>query len=182
MSHLERNFDRLFRQHYRLVCLYFIRLGARPEEASDLAQEVFLNAYGALDEFRGESSEKTWLFSIAKNKWRNWLRDKSRHKRSAPETPIDQLLDEGWQPIESTETADPLKGSIVSERQQKVLDAINSLPPRMRRCLMLRVAQDKKYREIADVMQISIQTVRSQLSQGRDHLKTLLNDYFEDVQ
>lgn len=180
MSNRERNFDRLFRQHYRLVYLYFIKLGAQPEEASDLAQEVFFNAYGALDEFRGDSSERTWLFSIAKNKWRNWLRDRSRHKRSAPETPIEELLDEGWQPSEPLEKADPLQGTIVSERQQKILDAINSLPPRMRRCLMLRVAQDKKYREIADVMQISIQTVRSQLAQGRDHLKSLLNDYSED--
>ena len=180
MSHQERDFDRLFREHYRLVRLYFTNQGAPREEAADLAQEVFTNAYSAFEKFRGESSERTWLFSIAKNLWRNRLRDRARLKRNAPEAAIEDLLEEGWEPENDPETVDPLADTIENERQKVIREAIESLPPRMRHCLMLRVGQDKKYREIAEVMQISIQTVRSQLAQGRLQLRSILDDYFEE--
>lgn len=181
MTVQSKNFDQLLRRYYRLIVLYFINRGVDREEAFDLAQEVFTNAYTGLLRFRGDASERTWLFSIAKNVWRNWLRDGHRLKRDAPETPIDDLLEEGWEPPNPKSNFDPLTGTLENERVRKVWDAINTLPPRMRRCVMLRVGQEKKYREIADVMQISIQTVRSQLSQGRDQLRQLLGDYFEEL-
>jgi RNA polymerase sigma-70 factor, ECF subfamily len=182
MSEKQRDFDRLFRQYHRLIVAYFVHRGAGRDEAADLAQDAFANVYSGLHGIRDETSERSWLFSIARNVWRNHLRDQSRLKRDAPETPLDDLLAGGWEPTNTREVSDPLTGTLENEKQKKVWDAISSLPPQMRRCVMLRVGQDRKYREIADAMQISIQTVRSQLSQGRDHLRRLLAEYFEDLQ
>ncbi|MDA8019827.1 MAG: RNA polymerase sigma factor [Thermoanaerobaculia bacterium] len=180
MSDTQRDFDRLFRQYYRLVFLYLRNRGLDEDKAADLAQETFMRAYQGLAEFRGESSPKTWLFSITRNVWRNHLRNRSRLKRNAPETPLEDLREDGWEPSDEDQVVNPLQDTIEIEEREQIWEAIGKLPPRMRRCVMLRVGQDKKYREIADVMQVSIQTVRSQLSQGRTQLQGLLNDYFEE--
>ena len=59
-------------------------------------------------------------------------------------------------------------------------DAMKDLPPQMRQAVFLRVTRDMKYREIADVMHVSIETVKAHLYQARQHLRNRLADYFTD--
>lgn len=81
--------DELFRRHHRRVGLWCLRFGADRESALDLAQEIFMRAYQALDSFHGSAKFSTWLYTVARNHCINAARSRSRR----PETELgDNLL------------------------------------------------------------------------------------------
>ena len=183
MPEPDEEFRRLFVQYFQLVFSFFYRRGFPREECSDLAQETFLRAYRSLGRFRGEASLETWLFQIATNLWRNEVRYQMAEKRAGFEVSLEGELEKGY-PISAdrrlpceTQPSSQLDELLTAERQRKSREALDALPPQMRRCVLLRIDQNLKYREIAAVMQISIDTVKSQLSQARDRLGTKLAHY-----
>jgi len=182
----EESFDELFERYYRPVSYFFANRGFSPEECRDLAQETFLGAYRGFERFRGEASVETWLFKIAGNIWRNALRSLSAEKRDAPEVSLGGLAEEGREiaddePGRAAKEHHPLDAALADERVRLLRRAVGELPAKMRRCLLLRIDQDMKYREIAAVMQISIQTVKSQLFQAKERLKEELSDHFPEL-
>ena len=76
----------------------------------------------------------------------------------------------------------PLDRLIAEERLQQLREALLDLPPQMRQCVLLRLDQELKYREIAEVMNIAVNTVKSQLAQAKDRLRTRLEESFTDFQ
>lgn len=181
----DASFEPVFRQYYRLVHSFFTKRGFTPEEAEDLTQEVFLRVYKGRESFRGESRFTTWLFQISANVFRNELRDRSAQKRDHTEVRLDDgTLGNETEQLEdhSGEGADPARKAIWVEAKEKLREALSDLPPQMRRCVELRVYEDLKYREIAERMGVSIDTVKAHLFQARQILKEKLGDYFEDFQ
>jgi RNA polymerase sigma-70 factor (ECF subfamily) len=180
----EGSFHRIFNQFYGLVFSYFTRKGFSTEESQDLVQETFLRVHKSLGTFRRESRFETWLFQITANVYRNTLRSQSTRKRDAPEVSLDDVFETGAGGGEPAVAADlptgPLDDLLAGERAQMLHDALNELPSQMRRCVLLRVDQDLKYREIADLMRVSIDTVKAHLFQARQLLKVKLGDYFAD--
>ena len=165
--------EELFREHYRSVLGFFGRRGCSPEEREDLTQETFLRAYRAFDGFRGEAEASTWLLTIATNLWRNRLRDAGAGKRLGAEVSVDD-----WQVPAPGEL--PQEQLIASERRRRLRSAIDELPPRMRRCVLYRVYQDRSYREIADLLGVTEATAKSQVSRARARLRAkLVADYPE---
>jgi RNA polymerase sigma-70 factor (ECF subfamily) len=67
---------------------------------------------------------------------------------------------------------------LAGEQRAVLRQALAELPPKMRRCVLLRIDQDLKYREIAALLRVSIETVKSQLSQARDRLEAEVGRYF----
>jgi len=170
--------EELFRRYYRPLLAFFGRRGFSAEESRDLAQETFLRVYKNWASFRGESSEVTWLFQIATNLYRNTIRSRSTLKRDRPEVPLEASDGE---PVvadrdDGKETA--LETILSVERTKKLRDALEELPPQMRQAVFLRVDGDLKYREIAELMSVSIETVKAHLYQARQHLRDKLADYF----
>lgn len=167
--------EELFRRYYRPVVAFFQNKGFSTEESRDLAQETFLRVYRYRERFRGESSEVTWLFQIASNLYKNTLRGLQAQKRDAEEVSL-----------ESTDVKDPeseddaLELMLAGERSRLLREALEELPPQMKKAVMLRVTNDMKYREIADEMDVSIETVKAHLYQARQHLRDRLSDYFTD--
>lgn len=167
--------EELFRRYHRPVVAFFLHKGFGTEESRDLAQETFLRVYRYWERFRGESSPVTWLFQIAANLYKNTLRSKATQKRDAEEVPLD-----------STDATDPetdddaLELMLTAERSQLVWESLEELPPQMKKAVMLRVKEDMKYREIAEEMDVSIETVKAHLYQARQHLRDRLSDYFTD--
>jgi RNA polymerase sigma-70 factor (ECF subfamily) len=165
----------LFPRYYRPVVAFFQNKGFTREESRDLAQETFLRVYRYRERFRGESSPVTWLFQIAANLYKNKLRSLAAQKRDAEEVPLD-----------STDARDPeseddaLELILTEERSRLLREALEELPPQMKRAVMLRVTSDMKYREIAEEMEVSIETVKAHLYQARQHLRDRLSDYFTD--
>lgn len=181
-SEHERTFERLFQRYCRPLRAFFSNRGFSPEDCRDLTQETFLAVHKGLGRYRGDASEETWLFSIAANVWRTRLRRKSTGKRLGTEVSMTLMAEEGQElPPERGSSADPLGDILREERAILLKQAIEELPVQMRRCVFLRIEQDMKYREIAVIMQISIDTVKSQLFQARARLRKQLGDYFDDL-
>lgn len=165
----------LFKRYHRPVVAFFLHKGFSTEESKDLAQDTFLRVYRYRERFRGESSQVTWLFQIAANLYKNKLRSLAAQKRDAEEVPLD-----------STDARDPesdddaLELMLTGERSRLLREALEELPPQMKKAVMLRVTSDMKYREIAEEMEVSIETVKAHLYQARQHLRDRLSDYFTD--
>jgi RNA polymerase sigma-70 factor (ECF subfamily) len=162
----EAAFRKIFERFHRPVERFFARRGVAPEDRLDLTQETFLNLYRGLPGWRPEARFGTWVFRIATTTYLKYRRARSAAKRSGEEVSQDA--------VEATalwaSDAEQLDGVLVAERRQAVAGAMAELPERMRHCLLLRVGHGLKYREIARVMQVSIQTVKAHLFQARGKL------------
>jgi RNA polymerase sigma-70 factor (ECF subfamily) len=182
----EESFHQIFRQYYRLVRSFFAKRSRSEEEIEDMVQETFCRVHRNLDHFRGESKFETWLFQVSTNVYKNAVRSQTTQKRDAQEVSWDDLAtssgigEEAVLVGEPRETG-PLDDLLERERSQVLHCAMQELPPQMRRCVELRVTQDMKYREIAALMNVSIDTVKAHLFQARQLLKKKLGDYFAET-
>jgi RNA polymerase sigma-70 factor (ECF subfamily) len=196
----EERFRILYLHYYRRVVHYLTRLGCSLEDSRDLAQEAFIRAFRAIGSFRSDASSAAWLFQIAKNVYFNELRYQRALKRSAVESPLDAFLTAESLPTQSE--SDPgldegnrarfpdlppvarasLEDVLAQERIRLLSDALLELPPQMRRCVTLRFGQDLKYREIAEVMRLSVDTVKSHLFQARQRLRQELGEHFTEIE
>lgn len=183
----EELFRQLFADYYRPVSYFFARRGYSPEECCELAQETFVNVFKGMGTFRAETSYKDWVFRIAKHLWLNRARDDAAIKRRAQEVSYEEAFVDG-QPMarrgglwSGSANPGPEERLLRNEQSARLRQALDQLPPQMRRCLMLRL-QGEKYREIAVVLGISLQTVRSHLSQARQRLREILGEDFSQVE
>ena len=171
----DEKFEIIFRLHFGKIRGYLRRQGLSPERSSELAQETFFRAWRAFDEFREDASPSTWLFTIARRLLLNELRSRRALKRNLPEVSLDE---DGENPLEIADLGhDPEDHVLEEEDREVLLRALESLPEQMRQCMQLRLG-DLKYREIAEIQGISIETVKSHLHQGRRRLAELLSDHF----
>lgn len=182
----EEVFRRLFETYFQQVCNFFCRRGVPVEDALDLAQEVFLKAYRGLEDFRQDAQLRTWLFAIARHIWITWLRGRATGKRNGVHVSIDDpspsgLGRDGDGPQVPAEDPGPLERVLQDERGRKLRQALEELPPQMRQCVMLRLYQGLKYREIAVVMRISTQTVKTHIFHARRRLASSLEEYSDDL-
>lgn len=171
-------FNLLFRSHYQKVFHLFLRWTKSPESAGDLAQETFLRAFRAIGDFRRETGEGLWLFEIASNVFKNHLRDKRAKKRDALE--ISMVGTEGNENPDLipdlVDTAAPaLERLIDLENKSRFRDAIARLPSQRRQAVELRL-QGRQYLEIAQLMGISIETVKSHLHQALESLRRIMGN------
>jgi RNA polymerase sigma-70 factor, ECF subfamily len=170
--------EELFRRYHRPVVSFFLRKGFTFDESRDLAQDTFLRVFNKWESFRGESSVETWIFQIAANLYKNTLRSYATQKRDADEVPLEK--ERVADMVQDRSREDGLGTMLTQERAKKLREALQDLPPQMRQAVFLRVDGDMKYREIADVMHVSIETVKAHLYQARQHLRDRLGDYFTD--
>ncbi|MEM8930760.1 MAG: RNA polymerase sigma factor [Acidobacteriota bacterium] len=170
----ENQFEILFHTYWRAVFIFFRNRGCPPDEARDLAQETFLEVHKSLPRFRNEHP-RGWILAIARHRWLKMVRARSTLKRSAEILPIEDLtLSASESLTTSSRSADALQLLVVDEEKRAFQDALEDLPPQMRQCLRLRIDQGLKYREIAAVLQINVQTVKSHLSQAKTRLRDTL--------
>ena len=154
-----------------------------PSDAADTTQEVFLKVFRGIKHFHGGSTLKTWIYRIALHEASNRRRWWFRHK--AQETPID--------PIEGNDIEFPMETRLVdrgespfeqfahSEVQSVVADALTHVPEPYRTAIILRDLEEMSYDEIAEVLQISLGTVKSRITRGRDALRKKLAAYVREV-
>lgn len=173
-------FEQLFERYCRPVSYFFARRGFSQDECLDLTQETFLGVCRGIERFRTGTNVEKWLYTIAINVWRNEIRRRSTAKRDAKEVGFDDILGTARE-IENGQDTDPLKAVLTGERHDLLHEAIRELPSQMRQCLILRIDQHLKYDEIAKVMRISINTVKSQLFQARGKLRARLAEAEDDV-
>jgi len=156
-------FDVIVERHRRAVYQLCYRYVGNHDDASDLAQDVFLRAYRGLKNFRGGSSLATWLYRIGVNVCLN------RVSAKAPQTePIDehQFVDVHAEPASEKMLKD--------ERGARVRAAIAQLPPKQRSALILRMYHDMSHQEIADTLGSSVGAVKANFFHALGNLKKLL--------
>lgn len=158
---VERFQDRLFNA--------MLHITGSHDEAEDVVQDSFVQAYLKLSSFQGNSQFFTWLYRIAFN---NAL---SRRRRRRGEMSIDQSREiTGSDPEDRHESPDePL---LRQERVSLVTAALQQLTEEHRTILVMREMQELAYEEIAEILEINIGTVRSRLSRARNQLKLQLEE------
>ncbi|HZF09096.1 MAG TPA: RNA polymerase sigma factor [Thermoanaerobaculia bacterium] len=160
---------------------FFRRRGFSTEESRDLTQDVFLRVYTGIEGFAGQSSFETWWQAIALNVYKNEIRRRKAAKRDKVEKSIDDRDPGDDHPFDLEEVApNPLDRLIDKERHQRVWALVETMPEQMQICFRLRYDHDYKYREIADLMKITVQTVKAHLHQARERLKKQLPDLGND--
>ena len=135
----ERAATALVERHAPALARFVASLGA-PAEVDEVVQDTFVRAFGSLDAFRGESTLRTWLFTIA----RRLVLDRRRAARRRGEV-VD--LDEA----EIASGYDALDGVVADETVQRLQAALGRLTPTQREVFLLRVNEGLSYKEIAEV-------------------------------
>jgi RNA polymerase sigma-70 factor (ECF subfamily) len=173
-------FDVLVERYQKKVFNLLLRMIGDYDEAADLTQDVFLQAYRALPTFRGEAKIYTWLYRIAINRCKNRIKQISRDNSL-----VSSSLDD---PVDADDTAsrDVPDHSYVPDRQLErtelravVSSEISNLPPDFREVIVLRDLQGLSYREMADVVGISLEAVKSRLFRARQCLRERLQPYLQ---
>ena len=163
-------FELLVRRHEKTIFNLVYRMLGDYDEAAEISQEVFLSAFRAVGQFRGDANFSTWLYRIALN-----------HASTRRKT-----LGTKQRKIMSIENADPLSDpqpdpSDVLEKKEireRVQSALNQLDPEDAEVILLRDLQDIPYDEVARMLEIPIGTVKSRLHRARRALKSRLASYF----
>jgi RNA polymerase sigma-70 factor (ECF subfamily) len=157
-----------------------------PADAADTTQDVFLKVFRGMKQFHGESSLKTWIYRIALHEAANRKRWWFRHK--AQETSIEPPDSDGFAGSDEamhnamTDQRDSPFDSVAHREVQQRVDAeLRKVAEPYRTTLILRDLEEMSYEEIAEVLQISLGTVKSRLTRGRQALKQRLAPYVREV-
>jgi RNA polymerase sigma-70 factor, ECF subfamily len=156
-------FDVIVERHRKHVYQLCYRFVGNHEDASDLAQDVFVRAFKGLHNFKGDSALGTWLYRVGVNACLNRVAVKRPHT----------------EPIEAVQRADdqaenPLERVMRGERAVVVRAAIQKLPRKQRATLILRVYQELTHEEIARVLGSSVGAVKANFFHALGNLKRLL--------
>lgn len=156
-------FDVIVTRHQRQIYQLCYRFVHTHEDASDLAQDVFVRAFKGLKNFKGDSSLSTWLYRVGVNCCLN---------RVAAKRPATESIDEARHVDHRSE--DPLRAVVRGEQAAVVRRAIARLPPKQRATLLLRVYQDLSHEEIAKILGSSVGATKANFFHALGNLKRLL--------
>ena len=170
-------FDHLVNERSADIYALLYRLTEDPEEARDLTQETFLQAFRSIANFRGEADLRTWLYRIAvnqaRNRWRWWRRRRRGVTVSLDATDETQELSLATRLVDER-AENPEARTLAHEREQILLAAVRTLARPFREAVVLRDVEGLSYEEVAAALEISIGTVKSRLSRGRTELRRKL--------
>ena len=161
-------FTRLVRLHEGMVVSLSARLLGDPEEARDVAQEVFLQVHRRLAAFEGRSSLKTWIYRITVNQCHNRRRFWRRRRREG-ERPLDERMLEPVSAADRRGTS-PYQETLRHERARLVQAALLELPFEHRSVLVLREVEGLRCGEVAAALGVPEGTVKSRVHQARERL------------
>ncbi len=147
------------------------RLMDDPADAADVVQEVFLKVFRNIASFRQNASLKTWIYRIAVNEARNHRRWFSRHRRQEVNLEADPGETMGYQDWLPDPGPSPFETVVDRETRELIEAALAQVNPRFRAALVLREMEGLSYEEIAEILEVSLGTVKSRILRGREGLK-----------
>jgi len=154
--------DRLYNTVFRLV--------SQPEDARDVVQDAFLNAYQSLATFKGDSLFFTWLYRIAINT----AISMKRKQRTVLQ--LTSGLESGTvnEPADPSEATQPGRALEMAEDERRIQQALSRLSPEHRTVLVLKDMEGRKYEDMAELLEVPIGTIRSRLHRARLELRDML--------
>lgn len=164
-------FEALIIKHEKIVFNVALRMMNHSEDAKDISQEVFLKAYRSIGNFDERSAFSTWLYRITHNTCIDEMRKRKGKQNYSLEEGLEsedgimqrQIADEGDTPEESL---------LRDERKGEILQALETLSEEHKAAIILRDVKGLPYEEIAEILDLSLGTVKSRISRARNHLKT----------
>ena len=171
LIHMIRNdqievFNELLGRYRACLFSYILSLSADPDLSDDILQDVFIKAYRKISQFRFQSSFKSWLFAIARNTWKNYLRARK-----------DWHYIDAYQDVYSVDIANNMsvEDEIIDiEQRQNLYRAIQLLPKQQMRTMMLRVDRELSFREVSCELQCSESTAKANFYYGSRSLEKIL--------
>lgn len=157
-------FEELVHRHRDRAYRVALRITRHPGDAEDIAQEALVRAWRGLPDFRGDARFSTWLFRIVTNLALNRVARRREHASDEVPEPAEPTLD----PAARTEDA---------ERLGAALAALETLTPDQRACYVLREIEGLSYDELAEVLGISVASVKGRLFRARQELTAALARY-----
>ena len=164
----DSQFADLYNEHSKAIYYLALRLLSDPEKAQDATHDVFLKAFRKMDQFRGESSWRTWLYRIAINHCRNLQQGwNERHMLSNADDAIwDTTAAQGDSPVRVLET---------KELGQRIQKALDGLPAEYRLLLLLVADEQLSYEQVGALTDQSSDAVRGKLHRARKAFTTLFD-------
>lgn len=173
-------FEIIHRAFGRGLKQFFLNRRLPEDVAQELYQETLLKAWRQIHQFRFDGPFAAWLQRIGENLWKNDRRARQTQKRNMVLLSLEADPDAGERPIEQPLFGEPAPSpeaqAVRSDFLRRVAGALGRLAPGQRRCVELRYGQDLKYKEVAQVLGVSIGAVQSQVHEGTNRLRLLLRD------
>lgn len=172
-------FTQLVARYEKRVINYVYRITHRYEDAHDLAQEIFVKVFLALDRYDPKYQFSTWLFRIAQNSAIDALR-----KKTISEVPLTRPADEegsGKEREFADEGVSPYRALKNKQLSAAIDAAVRNLPPDYRELIQLRHYAELSYEEIATMKKLPLGTVKNKLFRARNLLKDALDSYTEPL-
>ena len=159
-------------QHY----VYSIAMSVlkHPDDAADLTQDAFMRLFRALPQYNGESRFTTWLYRLVVNLGRDELRRRGRQVPVVPPVADEEGQDDLASVADDDRWADPSLALDSRELRDDVRRALAQLEEHYRLVLTLYYFDDMKYSDIAEVLDIPLNTVKSHIRRGKERLAALL--------
>jgi RNA polymerase sigma-70 factor (ECF subfamily) len=173
-------FEELVRRYETTIMNMAYRLLGNRSDASDVCQEVFVLLLRKLGSFRGEAKFSTWLYRVSLNACHDHARRLRRHV-SISESPGDELP-EIEQRLADKDVDSPESSLERAEIQNTVQEAITRLPYKFKEVIYLHDINGYNYKEVAEILGISLGTVKSRLNRARTRLARELSDFREQMQ
>jgi RNA polymerase sigma-70 factor (ECF subfamily) len=162
------------------------RVVSDPADAADTTQEVFLKVFRGMKHFHGESSLKTWIYRIAiheaSNRRRWWFRHKAQEVSMEPdERELSQDCGPAFGLMLMDKNESPFDNAAHEEVRARVEDELRKVSEPYRTTVVLRDIEGMSYEEIAEITQVSLGTVKSRLTRGRNALRQRLIPYVREA-
>ncbi len=168
---IEEAYEELIERYEQQLYGVMYRLLGNETDAADVVQEVFLKIFRTIHSFREQSSLRTWIYRIAVNEAHNHRRWSLRHcrcevsmeeERGEHQSALKYTADPGRSPYELT---------LDSENRILIERALAKINPVFRTAVVLRDIQNLSYEDVADILQVSLGTVKSRILRGREALR-----------
>ncbi len=159
-------FAGLVRRHQDRVYGMALRTTGKPEDAEDLAQDVFLSVFRGLAGFKGDARFTTWLYRIAWNRCADWLRrNRKPGRRTVPLEEADDVADG---------RTDPSAETVGRDERRRLRRALDGLDERYRSVIELAGVQGLSYAEVGAALGLPVKTVETRLYRARRRLRERL--------
>jgi len=164
----EAAFELLVRRHVRELHQFVIRFTSDAPAADDVVQETLLQVHTAAERFDPKRRFKPWLFTIAANKARDYLRRRSRRREVPIDAPtgFDQNATQRFVELFEADAVAPDEDLLVEEKRRLVRRVIEGMPTKLSEVLILAYYHRFPYRDVAEIVGVPLGTVKSRLHAG----------------
>ncbi|MFT6356937.1 MAG: RNA polymerase sigma-70 factor (ECF subfamily) [Saprospiraceae bacterium] len=166
---------RVYQERVMSVCLRYVK---SQEDAKDLCQEVFIEVFRSIGDFRQEAKLSTWIHRIATTKSLEMIRYKERNKRACFFTAVGDLEEDRAMAM-SDSAANPGQQLEQKERAKIIAENIERLSGQQRRAFVLHKMEGKSHKEISQIMDTSISAIESLLHRAKKKLQIYLQGYYQ---